>query len=126
MGGGVLLAAVVSLSLPQVRTVLQQSFTHMPQPSTAIYFTSSPQINGTVLDVPVTVKGINTGVSTYNLKVWTVNAAGKIDSTTNAKVGTAGGVSASVVALPIAADASEVWVSLDGTAQTLHFQIANS
>lgn len=122
-------AAVVALAalflVPEVRTVLRQSFTHLPQQSIAIYFTENPKIHGTVLEVPVTIRGVNTGVHTYGVKVWTENTAGKVDGSTTASISTAHGVTAGVVSLPIADDAAEVWVSLDGTTQVLHFRISN-
>jgi hypothetical protein len=46
-----------------------------------------------------------------------------VDGTATAKIATAHGTTASVLTLPIAADAAEVWVSLDGTSQVLHYQI---
>jgi hypothetical protein len=118
-----LVVLIAVLLVPQVRTILRQSFTQMPQQSVAIYFTSNPKISGTLLDVPLTVQGVNSGTSTYAVKVWTENAAGKVDGTTTAKIATSHGVTASVVTLPIATDAAEVWVSLDGTTQVLHYQI---
>jgi len=122
-------AAVLALAalflVPGVRTVLRQSFTHLPEQSTAIYFTENPKIFGTVLQVPITIRGVNTGVHTYGVKVWTENAAGRVDGSTTASIGTAHGVTAGVVSLPIADDAAEVWVSLDGTTQVLHFRITN-
>ena len=119
----VVLVLGVACLVPQVRTILRQSFTHLPQASVAIYFTRDPKIQGTVIDVPITVKGVNSGVSTYGVKVWTENSAGKVDGSTTAKIPTVHGVTAAVVALPVADDAAEVWVSLDGTTQVLHFQI---
>lgn len=121
-GGAVVAIAAVCL-VPQVRTILRQSFTRLPQQSTAIYFTADPRVQGTLLDVPLTVKGVNTGKSIYDVKVWTDDAAGKVDASTTAKIPTVHGVTAAVVTLPIATDAAQVWVSLDGTGQTLHFQI---
>jgi len=123
VAASVLVVVIAVLLIPQVRTILRQSFTRMPQESVAIYFTSSPKISGTLLDVPLTVQGVNSGTATYAVKVWTENASGKVDGTTTAKIGTAHGLSAAVVTLPIATDAAEVWVSLDGTSQVLHYQI---
>lgn len=122
-----LLALAALFLVPEVRTVLRQSFTRLPQQSIAISFTENenPQIHGTMLEVPVTVRGVNTGLHTYGVKVWTENAAGKVDASTTASIGTAHGVTAGVVSLPVADDAAEVWVSLDGSTQVLHFRIAN-
>jgi len=119
----IVLVVAAACLVPQVRTVLRQSFTRLPQASTAIYFTENPKIQGTELDVPITVKGVNTGVNTYGVKVWTETSAGKVDGSTTAKIPTKRGVTSAVVTLPIATDAAEVWVSLDGTSQVLHFQI---
>lgn len=120
------LASVVAgaVNVPQVRTVLRQSFTQLPQTTTALYFTSDPSINGTVLSVPITVDGKNTGLSTYRVKVWTETAAGKVDGSTSAQVPTVKGVTAAVVRLPVATDAAAVWASLDGTGQVIHFKIS--
>lgn len=110
--------------VPQVRTILRQSFTRLPQTSTALAFTSSPTISGATLSVPITVTGTNTGTDTYRVKVWTVNAAGKTDGGTTAQVPMVKGVNATVVKLPIAVDAAVVWVSLDGTDHVIHFKIS--
>ncbi|HET9172608.1 MAG TPA: hypothetical protein VFN97_24495 [Actinospica sp.] len=129
-GGHLLHAALVlallagTLLIPQVRTVLRQSFTHLPQTATALAFTASPTISGTTLSVPITVTGTNTGTDTYHVKVWTVNAAGKTDGGTTAQVPQVKGVNATVVKLPIAVDAAVVWVSLDGTDHLIHFKIS--
>lgn len=119
------LALFALFLVPEVRTVLRQSFTRLPQESTAIYFTENPRIQGAVLEVPLTVEGVNTGVHTYGVKVWTENASGRVDASTTARIATAHGVTAAVVTLPIADDAAEVWASLDGTTQVLHFRISD-
>jgi hypothetical protein len=119
-----LIALAGSLFVPEVRTTLRQSFTRMPQPVTAIYFTADPKIQGTVLNVPITVDGKDTGISTYQVKVWTVTAAGRVDARTDAKVPQVKGVNTAVITLTIAPDAAVVWVSLDGTDQVIHFKIA--
>lgn len=120
----VILVLVCTLFVPQVRTVLRQSFTHLPQTSTALAFTTSPTISGATLSVPITVTGTNTGTDTYRVKVWTVNAAGKTDGGTSAQVPMVKGVNATVVKLPVAVDAAVVWVSLDGTDHVIHFKIS--
>ena len=124
LAGLLVLAVVGALFVPQVRLILRQSFTHLPQTYTALAFTADPTIQGTVLSVPVTVQGTNTGISTYQVRVWTVNGAGKVDDSTSAKVPTVKGVSAAVVKLPIAADAAVVWVSLNGTDHTIYYKIS--
>lgn len=124
LAGLLVLAVVGALFVPQVRLILRQSFTHLPQTYTALAFTANPTIQGTVLSVPVTVQGTNTGIGTYQVKVWTVNGAGKVDGSTSAKVPTVKGVSAAVVKLPIAADAAAVWVSLNGTDHTIYYKIS--
>jgi hypothetical protein len=118
------LVAVGALFVPHVRLVLRQSFTQMPQTYTSLAFGADPTIQGTVLSVPVTVQGTNTGLNTYQVKVWTVNNAGKVDDSTTAKVPTVKGVTAAVVTLPIAADATVVWVALNGTDHTIYFKIS--
>ncbi len=123
LAGLVLLALLGTLFAPGVRTVLRQSFTRMPQATTAIYFTADPTIRGAVLNVPITVDGTDTGTSTYQVKVWTETAAGTVDASTQAKVPTVKGVTAAVVTLTVAPDAAVVWASLDGTGQVIHFRI---
>jgi hypothetical protein len=120
----IVLVAVGALFVPHVRLVLRQSFTQMPQTYTSLAFTADPTIQGTVLSVPVTVQGTNTGLNTYQVKVWTVNGAGKVDESTTAKVPTVKGVTAAVVTLPIATDAAVVWVALNGTDHTIYYKIS--
>jgi hypothetical protein len=120
----IVLIAVGALFVPHVRLVLRQSFTQMPETYTSLAFTASPTIQGTVLSVPVTVQGTNTGLNTYQVKVWTVNGAGRVDGSTTAKVPTVKGVTAAVVRLPIAADAAVVWVALNGTDHTIYYKIS--
>jgi hypothetical protein len=121
-----LTALALLLALPPVQTLLKQSFTRLPQPYASVYFTSSPVIDGGQLQVPVTVKGVDTGQNTYGLHVWTVDAAGKIDRQATAKITTANGVSAKVISMHLAPDATVVWVSLDGTQQTIHYRISKT
>jgi hypothetical protein len=120
----IVLVAVGALFVPHVRLVLRQSFTEMPQTYTSLAFSADPTIQGTVLSVPVTVQGTNTGLNTYQVKVWTVNGAGRVDESTTAKVPTVKGVTAAVVRLPIAADAAVVWVALNGTDHTIYYKIS--
>jgi hypothetical protein len=123
--GIVVLAGVLALS--PVRTLLKQSFTRLPQPYATIYFTSSPTIDGAALHVPLTVESADAPQSDYGLKVWTVSATGAVSGkTTAAKVTTHGGVTATVVTMPVTPNASVVWVSLDGTQQTLHYRIGRT
>ena len=118
----VILAA--ALALPPVHTVLKQSFTRVPQPYTALYFTTDPTIDGAVLSVPITVYGVDTGINAYGVRVWTVTASGVVDATKKATVtADKNGNWATVVTLSVAPTASTVWVSLDGTNQTLHYRI---
>jgi len=125
---GSLIALVAALATafaaPPVQTVLKQSFTRLPQPYAAIYFTSDPTIDGAVLSVPITVHGVDTGISAYGVRVWTVTASGAVDASRKATVtADKNGVWATVVTLSIAPAAAVVWVSLDGTDQTLHYRI---
>ena len=124
----VFLVAAAALSLPSVRTVLRQSFTRIPQPYTAMYFTTAPTVTGTVLRVPVTVQGVDTDESVYGIRVWTVTAAGKVGESTTAAVHWNAGAqtAATVVTMPVQPDAAVVWVSLDGSQESLHFKIATS
>jgi hypothetical protein len=123
---GVLVAVAVaaSVTLPSVKTVLKQSFTRLPQPYAALYFTSDPTLDGAALTVPISVQPTDEGVRSYTVRVWTVTAAGTVDpDATAATVSPKNGVWATVVTLTIAPTAAVVWVALDGTQQTLHYRI---
>lgn len=112
------------ISLPSVQTVLKQSFTRIPQPYAALYFTSDPTLDGAALTVPISVQPTDEGVRSYNVRVWTATAAGTVNgNATTATVAPKNGVWTTVVTLTIAPTAAVVWVALDGTQQTLHFRI---
>jgi hypothetical protein len=124
IGGLVVAALAVTLALPPVQTVLRQSFTRLPSPYTALYFTSDPTVDGVALSVPITLEPVDAGSTSYGVRVWTVSASGAVNADTRSKI-TADkkGVWSTVVRLTIAPTAAVVWVSLDGTAQTLHYRI---
>ena len=110
-----------------MQTVLKQSFTRLPRPYATVYFTSDPTVDGAALRVPLTVESADTPQSDYGLDVWTVNAAGVVSAKASAKVTTRGGTAATtVVTMTVTPDASVVWVSLNGTQQTLHYRIGRT
>jgi hypothetical protein len=117
-------AVAALLALPPVRAQLRDSFTKLPQPYTALYFTSPPQVDGTVLTVPVSVHAVDTGKDAYSVRVWTVDAKGKVDDSRNADLAWDGQALSAVVSMPVNPAADFVWVSLDGSAETLHYKIA--
>lgn len=119
------LAAVGALlALPPVRAELRDSFTRTPHPYTALYFTSRPQVDGTVLTVPVSVRAVETGTDAYSVRVWTVDSTGHVDDSQNADLKWDGAAMSTVVSMPVNPAAEFVWVSLDGSDQTLHYKIA--
>jgi hypothetical protein len=125
--GLAVVALAGTLALSPVQTVLKQSFTRLPQPYATIYFTSDPTIDGAALHVPLTVESADTPHGDYGLNVWTVNAAGAVSGKASAKVTTHGATAATtVVTMTVTPDASVVWVSLNGTQQTLHYRIGRT
>jgi hypothetical protein len=112
------------LTLPPVRAELRDSFTRTPQPSTALYFTSRPQVDGTVLTVPVSVHAVDTGKDAYSVHVWTVDSKGRVDDSHIADLKWDGQAMSAVVSMPVNPAAEYVWVSLNGSNETLHYKIA--
>jgi hypothetical protein len=119
-----LAAVCVLLALPPVRAQLRDSFTRLPQPYTALYFTTPPQVDGTVLTVPVSVHAVQTTTDAYNVRVWTVDAQGRIDDSRTADLKWDGQALSTVVSMPVNPAAVTVWVSLAGSTETLHYKIA--
>ncbi|MFL6116804.1 MAG: hypothetical protein ACJ786_36430 [Catenulispora sp.] len=117
-------AVAALLALPPVRAELRDSFTRTPQPYTALYFTSRPQVDGTVLTVPVSVHAVDTGTDAYSVRVWTVDGQGRIDDSRSADLAWDGQALSAVVSLPVNPAAEYVWVALDGSGETLHYKIA--
>lgn len=124
IGGAGLVVIGVLLALPPVQAQLRDSFTRLPQPYTALYFTSPPQVDGTVLTVPVSVHAVETGTDAYSVRVWTVDAKGKVDDSQTADLKWDGQALSAVVSMPVNPQADYVWVSLNGSSQVLHYKIA--
>lgn len=124
IGAAGLAALGALLALPPVRAQLRDSFTRLPQPYTALYFTSPPQVDGTVLTVPVSVHAVETGRDTYSVRVWTVDAKGVVDDSRTADLKWDGQALSTVVSMPVNPQADYVWVSLTGSSQVLHYKIA--
>jgi hypothetical protein len=112
------------LALPPVRAELRDSFTRTPQAYTALYFTSRPQVDGTVLTVPVSVHAVDTGTDAYSVRVWTVDAKGRVGDSHIADLTWDGQAMSTVVSMPVNPAAEYVWVSLNGSDETLHYKIA--
>lgn len=117
-------AVGVLLALPPVRTQLRDSFTQLPKPYTALYFTSPPQIDGTVLTVPVSVHAVDTGAETFSVRVWTVDAQGRVDDSRTADLKWDGQALSAVISMPVNPQATFVWATLNGSTETLHYKIA--
>jgi hypothetical protein len=113
-------------SLSPVQTILRQSFSRLPTAYTEMYLSGTPTVSGITLSVPVTVVNHATTQDSFTLKVWTVNGAGKTDTTTSIKVTPKHGEATLVVrvAVQISSDAQVLWINLVGQPQTLHYRIA--
>ncbi|MEY9856029.1 hypothetical protein ABH935_001633 [Catenulispora sp. GAS73] len=119
-------AVGILLALPPVRTQLRDSFTQLPKPYTALYFSSPPQIDGTVLTVPVSVHAVDTGAETFSVRVWTVDAQGRVDDSRTAGLKWDGQALSAVISMPVNPQATFVWATLNGSTETLHYKIAVS
>lgn len=124
VGAAGVAALAALLALPPVRAQLRDSFTKLPKPYTALYFKTPPQVDGTVLTVPVSVHAVDTGTSTYSVRVWTVDAQGRVDDNRTADLTWDGQALSAVVSMPVNPAATYVWVSLSGSTETLHYKIA--
>ena len=124
MGAAGVVAVGALLALPPVRAELRDSFTRLPQPYTALYFTTPPQVDGTVLTVPVSVHAVDTSADSFTVRVWTVDAQGHVDDSQNADLTWDGEAMSAVVSMPVNPQADYVWVSLNGSSETLHYKIA--
>lgn len=122
----VVLALAWAGSLSSVQTILRQSFTRQPTAYTEMYLSGTPAVSGITLSVPVTVVNHATTQDSFTLKVWTVNGAGKTETTTSIKVTPKHGEATVVVkvAVQISSDAQVLWINLVGEPQTLHYRIA--
>jgi hypothetical protein len=117
-------AVGILLALPPVRTQLRDSFTRLPQPYTALYFTAPPQVDGTVLTVPVSVHAVDTGAATFSVRVWTVDSKGQVENSKTADLKWDGQALSAVVSMPVNPQAAYVWAALSGSNETLHYKIA--
>ena len=126
IGAAGVAAVGILLALPPVRTQLRDSFTQLPKAYTALYFTSPPQIDGTVLTVPVSVHAVDTGAKTFSVRVWTVDAQGRVDDNRTADLKWDGQALSAVISMPVNPQATFVWAALNGSTETLHYKIAVS
>ncbi|WP_194911045.1 hypothetical protein [Catenulispora rubra] len=117
-------AVGILLALPPVRTQLRDSFTKLPKPYTALYFTSPPQVDGTVLTVPVSVHAVDTGAKVFSVRVWTVDSKGSVDNSKTTDLKWDGQALSAVVTMPVSPQSDYVWVSLENSDQSLHYKIA--
>jgi hypothetical protein len=109
---------------PWVQTVLRQSFSQLPTPYTELYFTSTPAVDGTTLNVPVTIDEHDNASAIVSLKVWLVDDSGKTDAAVTSKLTPEGGVTHTTVSVPVPAAAEVVYVQVAGRPETLHYRFA--
>lgn len=108
-----------------VRTVLRQSFTDETKPSVDFYFNGAPYVSGEWLQVPLGV--LNAPPSgAYSVRLWTVDAAGKVQSTASATLRYTGG-RGSVNVNVLQHGAGQIVVAqLVGTSLTVHYRYEGS
>jgi hypothetical protein len=125
--GAAVVVLLAGLSLvPSVKTELLQSFTRLPTGYTELYFTATPSVNGIELSIPVAVVAHATAAKSVTLKVWLVDAAGIVDSSTLVTLTPHGGVAKGVITVKVTAKAQVVYVRLLGHSETLHYRIAGT
>ena len=129
--GIIAIAAALALgfllwSIPSVQAVARQSFTRIPTAYTELYFTTTPSLDGLALAVPLTVDAHNINVSSFTVKVWLENAAGKTDYSTTVHLAPKHGIARTVLKLQLPVDAAVLWVNLNGQDRTLHYRVAGS
>jgi hypothetical protein len=116
---------VAASSLGPVRTILKQSFTDQTKPSVDFYFTGAPYVSGEWIQVPLGVlNGSNSGV--YDVSLWTVDAAGKVESTANAKLPYAHGRGEVNVNILQKGDGQIVMARIVGMSLTVHYRYEGS
>jgi len=113
-------------SIPSVQAVARQSFTRIPTAYTELYFTTTPSLDGLALAVPITVDAHNINVSSFTVKVWLENAAGKTDYSTTVHLTPKHGIARTVINVQLPVDAAVLWVNLNGQDRTLHYRVAGS
>ena len=113
-------------SIPSVQAVARQSFTRIPTAYTELYFTTTPSLDGLALAVPITVDAHSINVSSFTVKVWLENAAGKTDYSTTVHLTPKHGIARTVLKLQLPVDAAVLWVNLNGQDRTLHYRVAGS
>jgi len=123
---GLLALALVLWSTGPVQAVIRQSFTRIPTSYTELYFTSTPQLNGLDLTVPITVDAHYINVDSFTVKVWLTNAAGKTDYSTTLQLKAVHGIARTVQNVQLPVNAEILWVNLSGQSRTLHYRVAGS
>ena len=112
-------------TLGPVRTLLRQSFTDQTKPTVDFYFNGAPYVSGEWLQVPLGV--LNAPRSgTYAVRLWIVDATGKVLSTGTAKLGYAQGHGAVNVNLLLHGSGQIVFARLVGTSLTVHYRYEGS
>jgi hypothetical protein len=125
IAGVVALALFALCSLGPVRTILRQSFTNQTTPSVDFYFNGAPYISGEWLEVHLGV--LNAPASgAYEVRLWTVDAKGKVQSTETAKLAYTGGRGAVNVNFLLRGDGEILWAQLEGTPLAVHYRFEGS
>ncbi len=110
-----------------MHTVLRQSFTEISSPGTQFYLNGNPWISGQFLNVPLGVIVQNDpGVTSYRIRLWTVDGSGRTDATTTVTLPIRDGRGTANYQLPIPVEAQLVWAALEGTSYSLHYRFAGS
>lgn len=109
-----------------VHTVLRQSFTQVTSPSMQFYLNGDPYVSGEFLNVPLGILLNGSGAGGYTVHLWTVDGAGKSDSSTAVTVPVQSGAGAVNVSLPIPVDAQVLWAQVEGTSLSVHYRFAGS
>lgn len=121
-----LVAGVFAVStLGPVRTILRQSFTDETKPSVDFYFNGAPYVSGEWLQVPLGVLNAPSS-GAYSVRLWTVDAAGKVESSATATLRYTGGRGSVNVNVLTHGDGQIVLAQLVGTSLTVHYRYEGS
>jgi len=109
-----------------VHTVLRQSFTQMSSPNIQFYLNGDPFLSGEFLSVPLGILLGGSGQGGYTVHLWTVDGAGKTDSSTAVTVPVQNGAGAVTASVPIPVGAQVLWAQVEGTSLSVHYRFAGS
>ena len=109
-----------------VHTVLRQSFTQISSPNIQFYLNGDPFLSGEFLNVPLGILLGGSGAGGYTVHLWTVDGAGKTDSSTAVTVPVQNGAGAVTASVPIPVGAQVLWAQVEGTSLSVHYRFAGS